>query len=206
MDAVNPETPSRGVARVYPGAGAARATGAAPATCVAPDTAAGPGRPSHQPAIKIDAADRAIIRELAADSRLSVRSLAERLPLSRTSIHHRIAAMVDAGVLRAFTVAVDRRALGLTAGAVVMVQARPPAAASLADDLAAVPYVHRVLTLAGGADFIVVVQAPDRDSLARVALRQIQALPGVRALRSHPVLESAPGQQPWGRGPRAQAA
>jgi DNA-binding Lrp family transcriptional regulator len=161
-------------------------------------TGAVTGAASDGPPAAPDATDRAIIRELAADARLSVRALASRLPLSRSAINSRIATLVRTGVLRSFTVTVDRRALGLAVDAVIMVQVDQGEPDELANALASIPYVESVLALTGGSDFLVTVHAPDTEWLSRVVMHRIRNTPGVRATRSHLVLGSAAGHAPWG--------
>jgi DNA-binding Lrp family transcriptional regulator len=151
----------------------------------------------------LDAADRAILAELVQDARLSIRALADRVHLSRSAIQARLQALRESGVLQGFTARVDRGALGLRVSALIMVSVEETHWQDLATAFSEIPYVETVKAVTGGADFIITVRVPDTEWLSRVVMRRIQAIPGVRATRSHIVLDSVPGTAPWGESGRS---
>src|SRR5476649_1952823 len=71
----------------------------------------------------VDRIDRAIISELALDSRLSIRTIAERVHISRTAAHNRVQTLVANGVIKSFAAQIDRKSIGLNVTAIVIVQA-----------------------------------------------------------------------------------
>jgi DNA-binding Lrp family transcriptional regulator len=155
------------------------------------------------PAPRVDAADRAILAELVGDARLSIRALAERVHLSRSAIQARLQALRERGVIQGFTARVDRGSLGLRVSALIMVSVEETYWEDLAAAFREIPYVESVMAVTGGADFIITVHAPDTEWLSRVVMRRIQGVTGVRATRSHIVLDSLPGAAPWGETGRA---
>jgi DNA-binding Lrp family transcriptional regulator len=144
----------------------------------------------------VDRIDRAIIAELVADARLSIRTLAERVHISRNAAHNRVQALVSAGVLKSFAAQVDRKAIGLNVTALVIVKIGNVPWPELASALAELPYVEAVLAVSGDIDFVLTVSAPDHEQLSEVIMRQIHEMPGVVSTRSHVVLDSRDGTPP----------
>lgn len=149
-----------------------------------------------QPDGTLDRTDRAIISELSQDSRLSIRTIAERVHISRTSANTRVRALIDSGVLTGFTATVDRKSIGLNVTAIVIVTAGSVPWPQLAASLAMLPFVENVLAVSGDIDFVLTVSAPDQASLSDVIMRQIHTLPGVASTRSHVVLDARRGTAP----------
>jgi DNA-binding Lrp family transcriptional regulator len=144
----------------------------------------------------VDRIDRAIIAELALDSRLSIRTLAERVHISRTAAHHRVQNLVANGVVKSFGAQIDRKSIGLNVTAVVIVKAGDMPWPQLASALAELPYVESVLAVSGDIDFVLTVSAPDHEQLSEVIMRQIHEMPGVASTRSHVVLDTRDGTAP----------
>lgn len=67
------------------------------------------GLPNHL----MDAFGRALLKELQDNARLSIAELARRVSLSATATAERMKQMEEAGIVRGFTVEIDREALGL---------------------------------------------------------------------------------------------
>ena len=146
--------------------------------------------------MSIDRVDRAIIAELAHDSRLSIRTIAERVHISRTAANKRVNALVASGVLTGFAAQVDRASIGLSVTALVIVSTSDVSFTEMADALAALPFVERVQAVSGDIDFVLTVSAPTQQQLSEVILRQIHAMPGVASTRSHVVLSEREGTRP----------
>jgi DNA-binding Lrp family transcriptional regulator len=144
----------------------------------------------------IDRTDRAIIAELAADSRLSIRTIAERVHISRTAAHNRVQNLVATGVLTGFGAQVDRKAIGLDVTAIVIVKVGDAPWPQVAATLAELPFVESVLAVSGDIDFVLTVSAPDHEHLSQVIMRQIHGTPGVVSTSSHVVLDARQGSVP----------
>jgi DNA-binding Lrp family transcriptional regulator len=143
----------------------------------------------------VDRTDRAIIAELAADSRLSIRAIAERVHISRTA-HNRVQNLIATGVLKGFGAQVDRKSIGLDVTAIVIVKVGDAPWREVATALSELPYVESVLAVSGDIDFVLTVSAPDHEHLSEVIMRQIHGLPGVVSTRSHVVLDARDGTAP----------
>ncbi|MGA0567038.1 Lrp/AsnC family transcriptional regulator [Rathayibacter sp. KR2-224] len=147
--------------------------------------------------MNVDKVDRAIIAQLSADSRLSVRALSERVHVSRSAVASRLQRLIADGVIEGFGVRVDRKAIGLHVTALVIVKVeRQPGWKDVAASLSALPFVESVLAVSGDIDFVVTVSAPDHEHLSDVIMRQLHEVEGVASTRSYIVLESWDGTAP----------
>jgi DNA-binding Lrp family transcriptional regulator len=144
----------------------------------------------------VDRIDRAIIAELARDSRLSIRAIAERVHISRTAAHNRVQTLVANGVITGFAAQIDRKSIGLNVTAIVIVKVGAVPWPDVATALAQLPYVESVLAVSGDIDFVLTVSAPDHEQLSEVIMRQIHEMPGVVSTRSHVVLDTRDGTAP----------
>lgn len=73
----------------------------------------------------LDELDRRIVEILVGDARISLKELAQRVNLSSPSASERLRRLEERGVIRAFTVDVDPRALGYTLQAIVRIRPLP---------------------------------------------------------------------------------
>ncbi|CEJ13923.1 HTH-type transcriptional regulator LrpC [bacterium YEK0313] len=73
----------------------------------------------------IDELDRRIVDILVDDARISLKDLAARVQLSAPSVSDRLRRLEDRGVIRAFTVDIDPRALGYMLQAIVRIRPLP---------------------------------------------------------------------------------
>jgi DNA-binding Lrp family transcriptional regulator len=115
----------------------------------------------------LDDVDRAMLAELAADGRLAVRALAEKLHISRTNAYARLERL--------------------------MVTVEQTSWRTMATDLHEIPYVDHVALVGGDFDILLLVRTPDNSTLRDVVLERLQALEGVRSTRTWLIFEELPG-------------
>lgn len=144
----------------------------------------------------LDDIDRRIVAELSLDGRLSVRTLAERVHISRTAAHNRLHHLIERGVVRGFGAHIERASIGLQITALVTVKVGDEPWLPVAERLAELPFVEKVQAVAGELDLILTVSAPNHEQLSRAILRDVQSVPGVLATRSHQVIAEFEGQPP----------
>lgn len=77
---------------------------------------------------ELEAIDRAIARELAADGRCSFTDLAERVGLSVSAVHQRVRRLEQRGVIRGYSARLDIDAIGLPLTAFISLTPTDPAA------------------------------------------------------------------------------
>jgi DNA-binding Lrp family transcriptional regulator len=154
-----------------------------------PPTVAGVGRL----AAELDDIDRAIIRELTADGRLSIRTLAERVRISRTNAYARVERLMAEGVVTGFTARVDPGRVGLGTTAYILLSTDQNAWREVSAQLREVPYVQHVALVGGDVDMLVLVRAPDNAALRDIVLGRIHTVAGVRSTRTWLVFDEVAG-------------
>lgn len=131
----------------------------------------------------MDTLDRAIVRLLQADGRLSHEAVAREVGLSRPAVHDRIRRLEAAGVIRGYRAEVDWEALGLPLNAFILARITGncfPAAQAiyrLSNDRAVVEECHRV---AGDWCMLVVTRSASPLALQDL-LDEIRSVPGVQS-------------------------
>ncbi|OLT24042.1 AsnC family transcriptional regulator [Actinomadura sp. CNU-125] len=154
-------------------------------------------------AAPLDAVDRAIIAELLRDGRISVRSLAERVHISRANAYARLTRLTDDGVITGFTVELAPHKAGLGTSAYVSVTIEQNSWRAVSARLQEIPYVEHFAMVGGDYDVLVLVRAPDNAALRHVVLECVQDIPGVRATRTWLVFDEAHGPGAgWGAADR----
>jgi DNA-binding Lrp family transcriptional regulator len=141
----------------------------------------------------LDAPDRQILRELIKDARTSIRSLAERVHVSRASAYTRVGKLVDDGVITGFSAKIDHERAGLGTSAYVSLTIEQNSWPEVSAHLGRLPYVEHVSRLGADFDVLVLVRAPDNAALRVVVLDRIQAIPSVRSTRTWLVFDEFEG-------------
>ncbi|MEV4495971.1 Lrp/AsnC family transcriptional regulator [Micromonospora arborensis] len=156
--------------------------------------AAGSGRSARA----LDEVDRRILDELVRDGRTSVRTLAERIHISRTNAYARVERLVRDGVITGFRAQVAPEAAGLGTSAYMALTIEQNTWREVSAELARVRYVEHVALLSGEHDVLALVRAPDNAALRDVVLDRVQRIAGVLSTRSWLVFEEFGGtQSPW---------
>lgn len=145
-------------------------------------------------ALRLDATDRRILRELMADGALTNVALAQRVGLSAPPCLRRVRALEDAGIIEGYTTLVDERALGyeLTAFALVGLhnQAEPDLNA-FENLVLGWPMVREAYMLSGEADYILKCVAPDLTSFQEFVLKELTAAPNVASVKTNLAIRRA---------------
>lgn len=147
------------------------------------------GTTSPRQVVDLDDTDRAIVAALQADGRLSMRSLAEQVHISRANAYTRVERLHRDGVITGYAARVEPAALGLGTAAYVSVSIEQNTWRSALDALRALPGVDRVSLVGAEFDLLLTVHARDNHELRDVVLEQVQAVPGVRGTRTWLIFE-----------------
>ncbi|WP_043635644.1 Lrp/AsnC family transcriptional regulator [Nonomuraea candida] len=151
-------------------------------------------------AAPLDEVDRAIIAELLRDGRVSVRTLAERVHISRASAYARLGRLLDDGVITGFRAELAPAKAGLGTSAYVSVTIEQNAWREVSARLREIAYVEHIAMVGGDYDLLVLVRTPDNEVLRHVVLERVQDIPGVRATRTWLVFDEARGRgAEWGK-------
>lgn len=160
---------------------------------LSPENPPSPG-PGGRSAAPLDDLDRAILRELRADGRMSMRTLAERVRVSRSNAYARVERLIADGVITGFTAQVDPVRAGLGTAAYVMVNIEQNSWRKVSARLREVPHIEHLAFVGGDVDLVMLVRTPDNASLRDVVLARIHAVEGVRATRTWLIFDESPPQ------------
>lgn len=99
--------------------------------------------------VSLDETDREILAMLQEDARRPYREIADAVGLTAPTISDRIERMEDLGVIRGFTVALDRSTLSTESARLLEVAVQPGAVEDVASDLATASGVEQVVRTEG---------------------------------------------------------
>ncbi len=132
----------------------------------------------------MDAKDEKICSALKADSRLSVREVAQRARLSVTTVHYRMRNLAKSGAIR-YTARVNRRFSDRSLVAYVLVKAMPGVNhEKLFQRILPRPEVEEGAIVTGESDLIFKVSVRDMDALNGLVLKFLRLLPEVAETRT----------------------
>ncbi|MFJ9528635.1 Lrp/AsnC family transcriptional regulator [Streptomyces cyaneofuscatus] len=159
------------------------------ATPSAPPPPSGPASPTPPPARPLDAIDRDILRILQTDGRASIRSVAERVHVSRANAYARINRLVEDGVIRGFGARVDHERAGQGASAYITLKIVQNSWRTVRGQLQALPGATHIALVSGDFDVLLLVHTPDNRALRELVLTRIQSIPEVLSTRTLLVFE-----------------
>lgn len=141
----------------------------------------------------IDDTDRKILHELQRDSRLSVRQLAARVHRSATPVHERLRRLEETGVLKAYTIEIDREKAGC--GFTVFCNVRLSNISSeiheaFAREVLHMAEVSECHNISGDYDYMLKVEVPDMKAYRRFVTDQLGRLPMLDSVHSVFVMDT----------------
>jgi len=146
----------------------------------------------------LDDVDRRLLDALVRDGRASIRTLAERLHISRTNAYARVDRLLRDGVITGFRALVAPERAGLGTSAYISLTIEQNTWREVSARLARVRYIEHAALLGGDPDVLALVRAPDNAALRDVVLNQVQGIPGVLSTRTWLVFEEFDGAgTPW---------
>ncbi len=165
-----------------------------PTPPTATPSAAAPASPAPEPAAvpparPLDAIDRDILRILQTDGRASIRSVAERVHVSRANAYARINRLVEDGVIRGFGARVDHERAGQGASAYITLKIVQNSWRTVREQLQALPGATHIALVSGDFDVLLLVHTPDNRALRELVLTRIQSIPEVLSTRTLLVFE-----------------
>ena len=137
---------------------------------------AGPALPPARP---LDAIDQDILRMLQADGRASIRSVAERVHVSRANAYARINRLIEDGVIRGFGARVDHERAGQGASAYITLKIVQNSWRTVREQLRVLPGAAHIALVSGDFDVLLLVHTPDNRALRELVLTRLQAIPEV---------------------------
>jgi DNA-binding Lrp family transcriptional regulator len=135
----------------------------------------------------IDQQDRAILRELMRDGRLTNVELAERVNLSASACLRRVRAMEEAGLIAGYVMLLNTKLANIAGVAFVSVTLRDQGRATLDRFETAAqrhPEIAECYLIAGSADYLLRVAYRDAADFERIHTKVLTQLPGVLRVQS----------------------
>jgi DNA-binding Lrp family transcriptional regulator len=137
--------------------------------------------------MRIDRIDRAILRELTQNGRISHADLSARVGLSPTACARRQRALEEAGIIAGYQAVLELDRLGLSATVIVRITLDSQAEDALdafEKALVASPSVLRCFLMSGSDDYIVAVNARSIADFERIHRTELACLPHVARVQS----------------------
>ena len=131
---------------------------------------------------KLDEKDLQILRELEFDSSRNLRELADILGMPRTTIQDRINRLKRMGVIKRFTIKVDKAKLGKGVLAFVLVSFMPGSEVSqkaLAHEIALMENVEEAHLISGEWDILLKVRGSSVKEIGDLVIDKIRGMHGV---------------------------
>ena len=141
----------------------------------------------------LDRLDRAILRVLSVDGRISVAELARRIGRSKTPTQARLRRLEKARVIRGYRAILDPIGIGAAHVAFVEVKLSDTREAALRDFNEAardVPEIEECHLIAGGFDYLLKVRTPGIATYRRVLAESISSLPHVASTSTYVAMEA----------------
>jgi Lrp/AsnC family leucine-responsive transcriptional regulator len=137
--------------------------------------------------MNLDAIDRAILKQLQQDGRISNANLAEAVGLSPSACSRRLDILEKSGVIRGYHARLSNRALGYAMTAIVHISLSGQFAKTLAEFEKAVklcPNVMSCYLMSGEYDYVLRVVVRDLEDYERLHRDWLSALPHVVKINS----------------------
>lgn len=138
-----------------------------------------------------DAIDRRILASLSLDSDVTSAELGDRVGLSASAAHRRVAQLREAGLIAGYRAILSQEARGhptIVLVSVTLRDQRQETMEAFEREVVRVPEVRECYLMSGEADYQLHVEVGQRDTFERVHREQLSRLPGVTRLASHFVI------------------
>jgi Lrp/AsnC family leucine-responsive transcriptional regulator len=131
--------------------------------------------------------DRRILRVMQEDGRMTVQAIADRVGLSASPCLRRIRRMEEAGIITAYSLTVDQKAVGLPVSVFVSIKLERQRAAELdrfGEAIVSWPEVMECYLMTGQFDYLLRVVCADLAAYERFLREKLTQLDGVGSIES----------------------
>ena len=140
----------------------------------------------------LDAHDRRIAAALQTDNRQSIEAIAERVGLSASAVHRRIARMREEGLIRADVSVLNEKAFGVSMTFIVEIvleKVRVAEVTEIKQRLKSAPEVQQIYNVTGDVDLLLIVLARDVEHFEQISRDLFSSDPHVRRYRTSVVMD-----------------
>ena len=137
--------------------------------------------------MELDRYDRAILKALQADGRMSNQELADAIGLSPSPCLRRVRALEEAGLITGYRALVDARRLGLSLMALISISMdkhTPERFANFEALVGDIPEVLECHHVTGEFDFLLKAVVRNRQDLERFVVNRLTPIPGVARINT----------------------
>jgi Lrp/AsnC family transcriptional regulator, regulator for asnA, asnC and gidA len=128
---------------------------------------------------KLDAKDKKLLNILQENGRAPYSQLADEIGLSEATVRYRIKKLMDAGVIKNFTVLLDPKKIGYSTTGILMVKISPDFFEEASKQISVLNETHHVFQNTGEYDIVAVVQAHGLEHLSDLKKR-VEMIKGVK--------------------------
>ncbi|MFQ5635061.1 MAG: Lrp/AsnC family transcriptional regulator [Gammaproteobacteria bacterium] len=139
------------------------------------------------PFIKLDSHDRAILRALQTDGRMSNVDLAERISLSESATLRRVRALEQVGLIEGYAARINQARAGLPGNVFVSITLQrqdQPDLEAFEAAVREVPEVMECYLMTGDFDYLLRIVVADTADFERIHRQKLTRLPGVSRVQS----------------------
>lgn len=129
-------------------------------------------------ALELDEIDLKILEALRKDARTPFVSIARELGMSDSTVHFRLKKMIDAGVIKRYTIEVDEKVLGRNIYGFVFINVQPGSIEEVAKQLIEYEKVSGIYEIHGSYALMIKVWANNLDGIRDIILK-IRKIPSV---------------------------
>jgi DNA-binding Lrp family transcriptional regulator len=137
----------------------------------------------------LDETDWRIVRALRADGRLSMRTLAARLHISRAGVYARVERLQRAGVIVGYSAVVDPERCGYGISAYVHIKISQHSWKSVRQRVTNIPEVWHAALVSGENDLVLLVRTRDAATMRDLVLNRLQTMPDVLSTQTILILD-----------------
>lgn len=151
------------------------------------------GRNAMPSALALDDFDRAVLRVLATEGRITAVELARRVGLSKSPVQARLKRLEEAGVITGYRAVLDPIRMGLAHVAFVEVRlsdTREAALQAFNRAVLTIPEVEECHMIASRFDYLLKVRTSDIAAYRRVLAERLSALPHVASTSTYVAMEA----------------
>jgi DNA-binding Lrp family transcriptional regulator len=129
---------------------------------------------------KIDETDRKILQMLSDDGAMSFQKIASRLAISKSTVHNRVRALQEEGVIKGFHALLDPEKLGNNITAISLVRGKygPDYSENIGRAISRISGVWAVYFVIGDVDFIVMIRCRNNEELG-IIVEHLTKIEGV---------------------------
>ncbi|MCS7140289.1 MAG: Lrp/AsnC family transcriptional regulator [Candidatus Nezhaarchaeota archaeon] len=135
----------------------------------------------------LDDVDKAILKELINDARLSFREIARRVGVSTATVASKVRRMEEEGIIKGYTTIVDLEKLGYDVTAIIEVVVSRGKIAEVEEEIAKNPHVQAVYDVTGQSDAIIIARFKSRAELSKF-VKKLLSMEYVERTITHVVL------------------